>query len=108
MSAFLDSGRPRQNTGRLNDRYDDGGFSGGNLERPALKRLLADIERGQIDLIVVYKIDQLSRSIMDCSRLVEVFDRHNVRFVSVTQPFNTTTSAGRLMLNPRRPSAQNS
>jgi site-specific DNA recombinase len=81
------------------DRYDDGGFSGGTLDRPALKRLLADIEAAQIDVVVVYKIDRLSRSLMDFSRLVEVFDRHKVTFVSVTQSFNTTTSMGRLTLN---------
>ena len=81
------------------DRYDDGGFSGGTLERPALKRLLADIEAGKVDVVVVYKIDRLSRSLMDFSRLVEVFDRHKVTFVSVTQSFNTTTSMGRLTLN---------
>jgi DNA invertase Pin-like site-specific DNA recombinase len=81
------------------DRYDDGGFSGGTLERPALQRLLADIEAGQVDVIVVYKIDRLSRSLMDFSKLVEVFDRRGVTFVSVTQSFNTTTSMGRLTLN---------
>jgi site-specific DNA recombinase len=81
------------------DRYDDGGFSGGTLERPALKRLLGDIVAGRVDVVVVYKIDRLSRSLMDFSRLVEVFDRHNVTFVSVTQSFNTTTSMGRLTLN---------
>jgi site-specific DNA recombinase len=81
------------------DRYDDGGFSGGTLDRPALKRLLADIEAGKIDIVVVYKIDRLSRSLMDFSRLVEVFDQHKVTFVSVTQSFNTTTSMGRLTLN---------
>jgi site-specific DNA recombinase len=81
------------------DRYDDGGFSGGTLERPALKRLLADIEAGRVDVVVVYKIDRLSRSLMDFSRLVEVFDRLSVTFVSVTQSFNTTTSMGRLTLN---------
>jgi predicted site-specific integrase-resolvase len=81
------------------DDYDDGGFSGGTLERPALKRLLADIEAGLIDVVVVYKIDRLSRSLMDFSRLVEVFDRQNVTFVSITQSFNTTTSMGRLTLN---------
>jgi site-specific DNA recombinase len=81
------------------DRYDDGGFSGGTLERPALKRLRADIEAGKIDVVVVYKIDRLSRSLMDFSRLVEVFDQHKVTFVSVTQSFNTTTSMGRLTLN---------
>jgi site-specific DNA recombinase len=83
----------------VTDRYDDGGFSGGTLERPALKRLLADIEAGRVDVVVVYKIDRLSRSLMDFSRLVEVFDRQNVTFVSVTQSFNTTTSMGRLTLN---------
>jgi site-specific DNA recombinase len=83
----------------VQDRYDDGGFSGGNLVRPALKRLLGDIEAGRVDVVVVYKIDRLSRSLMDFSRLVEVFDRHNVTFVSVTQSFNTTTSMGRLTLN---------
>ena len=81
------------------DRYDDGGFSGGNLERPALKRLLADIEARRVDVVVVYKIDRLSRSLMDFARLVEVFDRNSVTFVSVTQSFNTTTSMGRLTLN---------
>jgi DNA invertase Pin-like site-specific DNA recombinase len=81
------------------DRYDDGGFSGGTLERPALKRLRADIEVGKVDVVVVYKIDRLSRSLMDFSRLVEVFDQHKVTFVSVTQSFNTTTSMGRLTLN---------
>jgi len=83
----------------LHDRYEDGGFSGGNLERPALKRLLADIEGGRVDLVVVYKIDRLSRALMDFAKLVEVFDRHSVTFVSVTQSFNTTTSMGRLTLN---------
>ncbi len=81
------------------DRYDDGGFSGGTLERPALQRLLADIQAGRADVVVVYKIDRLSRSLMDFAKLVEVFDRHNVTFVSVTQSFNTTTSMGRLTLN---------
>ncbi len=83
----------------LVERYDDGGFSGGTLERPALKRLLADIENGRVDVIVVYKIDRLSRSLMDFAKLVEVFDRQRVTFVSVTQSFNTTTSMGRLTLN---------
>ena len=81
------------------DRYDDGGFSGGTLERPALRRLLADIVAGKVDIVVVYKIDRLSRSLMDFVRLVEVFDRRSVTFVSVTQSFNTTTSMGRLTLN---------
>ncbi len=83
----------------IRERYDDGGFSGGTLERPALKQLLADIEAGLIDVIVVYKIDRLSRSLMDFAKLVEVFDRNSVTFVSVTQSFNTTTSMGRLTLN---------
>jgi site-specific DNA recombinase len=82
----------------MRDQYDDGGISGGTLERPGLKRLLADIEDGLVD-VVVYKIDRLSRSLMDFSKLVEVFDRNGVTFVSVTQSFNTTTSMGRLTLN---------
>ena len=81
------------------DRYDDGGVSGATLERPALKRLLADIERNKVDVVVVYKIDRLSRALMDFAKLVEVFDRNSVTFVSVTQSFNTTTSMGRLTLN---------
>ncbi|WP_026784158.1 recombinase family protein [Pleomorphomonas koreensis] len=83
----------------IRDQYDDGGISGGTLERPALKQLLADIEDGLIDVVVVYKIDRLSRSLMDFSKLVEIFDRNDVTFVSVTQSFNTTTSMGRLTLN---------
>jgi DNA invertase Pin-like site-specific DNA recombinase len=83
----------------LPDRYDDGGWSGGTLERPALRSLIADIEAGKIDIVVVYKIDRLTRSLMDFSKLVEVLDRNEVTFVSVTQQFNTTTSMGRLTLN---------
>jgi DNA invertase Pin-like site-specific DNA recombinase len=83
----------------VRDRYDDGGFSGGTLERPALKRLLADIEQGLVDVIVVYKIDRLSRALMDFAKLVETMEAHGVTFVSVTQSFNTTTSMGRLTLN---------
>jgi site-specific DNA recombinase len=79
--------------------YDDGGFSGGTLERPALKRLLADIEAGQVDVIVVYKVDRLTRALSDFAKLVEIFDRRGVSFVSITQQFNTTTSMGRLTLN---------
>jgi site-specific DNA recombinase len=79
--------------------YDDGGFSGGTMERPALKRLIADIEAGQIDVIVVYKVDRLTRALSDFAKLVEVFDRRGVSFVSITQQFNTTTSMGRLTLN---------
>ncbi len=83
----------------VGDRYDDGGFSGGTLERPALQRLLRDVESGTIDVIVVYKVDRLSRSLTDFARIVEIFERHSVSFVSVTQAFNTTTSMGRLTLN---------
>ena len=83
----------------VRDRYDDGGVSGGTLERPALKRLVADIQEGLVDVVVVYKIDRLSRSLVDFTRLVEVFDANGVTFVSVTQSFNTTTSMGRLTLN---------
>ncbi len=79
--------------------YDDGGFSGGNIERPALKRLLADIEAGKIDVIVVYKIDRLTRSLTDFAKIVDVLDARSVSFVSVTQSFNTTSSMGRLTLN---------
>ncbi|CAK0750015.1 site-specific DNA recombinase [Azospirillaceae bacterium] len=83
----------------LSERYDDGGISGGTLERPALKRLLAEVESNRVDVIVVYKIDRLSRALMDFAKLVELFDAHKVTFVSVTQSFNTTTSMGRLTLN---------
>jgi DNA invertase Pin-like site-specific DNA recombinase len=83
----------------VRERYDDGGISGGTLERPALKRLVADIQEGLVDVVVVYKIDRLSRSLVDFTRLVEVFDANGVTFVSVTQSFNTTTSMGRLTLN---------
>ena len=81
------------------DRYDDGGFSGGSMERPALDRLLRDIEAGKVDCVVVYKVDRLSRSLMDFARIMEAFDRKGVSFVSVTQQFNTTSSMGRLTLN---------
>src|SRR3981189_182865 len=80
-------------------RYDDGGFSGGNIERPALQRLRADIQEGRVDIIVVYKVDRLTRSLADFARLVEIFDAQGVSFVSVTQQFNTTSSMGRLTLN---------
>ncbi len=83
----------------LSAEYDDGGYSGGNMERPALKRLLLDVQNGLIDIIVVYKIDRLTRSLMDFSKIVEVLDKHNASFVSITQHFNTTTSMGRLTLN---------
>lgn len=81
------------------DRYDDGGFSGGNIERPALKRLIDDIRKGMVDVVVVYKIDRLSRSLLDFLNLMKVFEEHKVSFVSVTQHFNTDTSMGKLMLN---------
>jgi DNA invertase Pin-like site-specific DNA recombinase len=83
----------------VGDRYDDGGFSGGSMERPALQRLLSDVERGVIDVIVVYKVDRLSRSLTDFARIVEVFEKTKASFVSITQQFNTTTSMGRLTLN---------
>jgi site-specific DNA recombinase len=79
--------------------YDDGGISGATMERPALRRLLADIEQELVDVIVVYKIDRLTRSLADVARMVETFDAHGVSFVSVTQQFNSTTSMGRLTLN---------
>jgi DNA invertase Pin-like site-specific DNA recombinase len=83
----------------VGDRYDDGGFSGGSMERPALQRLLRDVESGRIDVIVVYKVDRLSRSLTDFARIVEVFENNKSSFVSITQQFNTTTSMGRLTLN---------
>ncbi|MFT5424668.1 MAG: site-specific DNA recombinase [Phycisphaerales bacterium] len=83
----------------LPEKYDDGGISGGHMERPALKRLLADIEAGKIDSVVVYKLDRLSRSLVDFTKMIEVFDRHGVAFVSATQAFNTADSMGRLMMN---------
>ena len=84
---------------RLPARYDDGGFSGGNLDRPALRRLLEDIEARRVDCVVVYKVDRLSRSLLDFARLIDRFDQRAVSFVSVTQQFNTTSSLGRLTLN---------
>src|SRR6202042_1153648 len=83
----------------LRVKYDDGGFSGGDTDRPALQRLLADVQASKIDVIVVYKVDRLTRSLADFAKLVEMFDAHGVSFVSVTQSFNTTTSMGRLTLN---------
>jgi DNA invertase Pin-like site-specific DNA recombinase len=83
----------------LRAKYDDGGFSGGNTDRPALQRLLVDVRASKIDVIVVYKVDRLTRSLADFAKLVELFDTHKVSFVSVTQQFNTTTSMGRLTLN---------
>ena len=83
----------------LPDRYDDGGFTGGNMERPAVQRLLADIQVGKVQCVVVYKVDRLSRSLLDFARMMETFDRHHIAFVSVTQQFNTATSMGRLVLH---------
>jgi DNA invertase Pin-like site-specific DNA recombinase len=83
----------------IKTRYDDGGFSGGSTDRPALQKLLADIRDGKVKVIVVYKVDRLTRSLADFAKLIELFDRHGVSFVSVTQQFNTTTSMGRLTLN---------
>jgi len=83
----------------LPDQYDDGGFTGGNMERPAFQQMMTDIKEGKIDCVVVYKVDRLSRSLMDFARIMEVFEKHNVSFVSITQQFNTSTSMGRLVLN---------
>lgn len=83
----------------IKKEYNDGGFSGGNMERPAFKELLKDIENGEIDIVVVYKVDRLTRSLMDFSKIIEIFDKHSTSFVSITQQFNTTSSMGRLTLN---------
>src|SRR3954466_11740296 len=83
----------------IRSKYADGGFTGGDIGRPALQRLLEDVRGGKVDVIVVYKVDRLTRSLADFAKLVELFDQHNVSFVSVTQQFNTTTSMGRLTLN---------
>src|ERR1700760_944060 len=83
----------------LEGQYNDGGYSGGSMERPGLKQLLADIDARKIDVVVVYKVDRLTRSLADFARIVQVFDSRNVSFVSVTQQFNTTSSMGRLTLN---------
>ncbi len=97
-AAFIGSQR-FEGWSLLDKRYEDGGKSGGNLERPALKQLIADIEEGHVQIVVVYKVDRLTRSLADFAKLVEVFDKHSVSFVSVTQQFNTTSSMGRLTLN---------
>jgi site-specific DNA recombinase len=103
--AFVASQR-HEGWALMKERYDDGGFSGGTMERPALQRLLTDIAASRIDVVVVYKVDRLTRALGDFARIVELFDRHNVSFVSVTQAFNTTTSMGRLTLNVLRSFAQ--
>ena len=96
--AFILSQRSEGLTA-LSARYDDGGFSGSNMNRPALQRLVADIRAGAVDCVVVYKVDRLSRSLIDFARIVETFEEHQVSFISVTQQFNTTNSLGRLTLN---------
>ncbi|MFZ1005728.1 MAG: recombinase family protein [Candidatus Sulfotelmatobacter sp.] len=96
--AFIASQR-HEGWRTLPARYDDGGYSGGNLDRPALKRLLDDIQANKVDTIVVYKVDRLTRSLADFAKIVEALDARGVSFVSVTQQFNTTTSMGRLTLN---------
>ena len=83
----------------LPDMYDDGGFTGANMDRPALQKLLQDVRDGFVDCVMVYKVDRLTRSLLDFSRIIEVLDKHGVTFVSVTQQFNTTNSLGRLTLN---------
>jgi len=83
----------------VREHYDDGGFSGGSIERPALQALLSDVQAGKIDVVVVYKVDRLTRALSDFARIVTIFDAAGVSFVSVTQAFNTTTSMGRLTLN---------
>jgi len=96
--AFITSQR-QEGWRVLPGNYDDGGYSGGTMERPALQRLLKDIENGSVDTIVVYKVDRLTRSLADFAKIVEALDARGVSFVSVTQQFNTTTSMGRLTLN---------
>src|SRR5215475_1834650 len=83
----------------LPQRYDDGGFTGGNMQRPALQRLLTDIGAGKVDRVVCYKVDRLSRSLLDFAKMMETFQQHGVSFVSITQQFNSATSMGRLILN---------
>lgn len=96
--AYIKS-QKHENWQLLSTEYNDGGYSGGDINRPALKQLLSDIEADKVDIIVVYKIDRLTRSLMDFSKIVEILDKHNASFVSITQHFNTTTSMGRLTLN---------
>ena len=96
--AFISS-QKREGWILVREMYDDGGFSGATMERPAFQRLLSDVSAGQIDVVVVYKVDRLTRSLSDFAKIVDIFDRHAVSFVSVTQQFNTTSSMGRLTLN---------
>ena len=96
--AFIKSQR-REGWIALPELYDDGGFTGANMDRPALRRLLKAVEGGHLDCVVVYKVDRLSRSLLDFTRMLSTFEAHNVSFVAVTQQFNTSTSLGRLTLN---------
>jgi site-specific DNA recombinase len=96
--AFIRSQR-REGWIALPEFYDDGGFTGANMDRPALSRLLKDVEAGELDCVVVYKVDRLSRSLLDFTRMLSIFEEHQVSFVAVTQQFNTSTSLGRLTLN---------
>src|SRR5437870_3368004 len=96
--AFIASQR-REGWALVGEIYDDGGFSGATMERPAFQRLLSDVSAGKIDVVVVYKVDRLTRSLSDFAKIVDIFDKHAVSFVSVTQQFNTTSSMGRLTLN---------
>lgn len=96
--AYVESQR-QEGWRALPTHYDDGGFSGGNMERPALRQLLSDIETRNVDTVVVYKVDRLTRSLADFAKIIEAFDARGVTFVSVTQQFNTTSSMGRLTLN---------
>src|SRR5260370_39465658 len=96
--AFIQSQR-REGWIALPELYDDGGFTGANMDRPALKRLLQAVEARELDCVVVYKVDRLSRSLLDFTRMLSVFEKHQVSFVAVTQPFHTTTAPGRLTLN---------
>src|SRR5205085_9225153 len=92
-------GRPQAGVDFLPNHYNDGGYSGGSIDRPALAKLLAGIQSGTVDVVVVYKVDRLTRSLADFAKIVEIFDKAGASFVSVTQQFNTTTSMGRLTLN---------
>ena len=96
--AFIQSQR-REGWVALPQFYDDGGFTGANMDRPALARLLQAVEAGELDCVVVYKVDRLSRSLLDFTRMLSIFETHRVSFVAVTQQFNTNTSLGRLTLN---------
>ena len=96
--SFINSQR-QEGWVALPQKYDDGGYTGANMDRPALKRLLADVKSGTVNCVVVYKVDRLSRSLLDFARIMEILDKHGATFVSVTQQFNTTSSMGRLTLN---------